>query len=114
MAHKETINALTRVELALVELRAKIEVLIELHRAKPLHFNKDMLELFNLPNHLRKTFLALSKLGGKGTADDVSKVTERARAVESGYLNQLVALDQAIKYRVGRKVFFELKPTPRE
>jgi uncharacterized membrane protein len=66
----------------------------------------DAVTLLSVPDHLRKTLVALAKLGGEGTSEDVAKATSRARAVESAYLNQLVALGYVIKKRRGRRVFF--------
>ncbi len=64
-----------------------------------------------LPTHVKKTLLALIKLGGSGTSSDVAKITGRARAVESGRFNQLL-LNPEIKlrrHREGRKVIWTLE-----
>ncbi len=66
----------------------------------------DAITLLSLPDHLRRTAIALAKLGGEATAEDVSRETGRARAVESAYLNQLVAMGYIAKKRKGRKVYF--------
>ncbi len=66
----------------------------------------DAITLLSLPDHLRRTAIALAKLGGEATAEEVSKETGRARAVESAYLNQLVAMGYIAKKRKGRKVYF--------
>ncbi|MGD0978207.1 MAG: hypothetical protein ABR962_03600 [Candidatus Bathyarchaeia archaeon] len=65
-------------------------------------------ELLAMPDHLRKTFMVLSKIG-KATAFEVSLRTGRARACESSCLNQLVLmgfLEKRLEPRteVGRKV----------
>jgi DNA-binding transcriptional ArsR family regulator len=65
----------------------------------------DALALLKLPDHLRKTALAIDRLG-EGTADEVASVTGRERAVESGYLNQLVRMGYVRKRRDGRRVVF--------
>lgn len=65
----------------------------------------DVMTLLSLPDHLRITIMALSELGD-ATADQVSKRTGRARAIESSYLNQLVRMGYLEKRRVGRKVCF--------
>lgn len=67
----------------------------------------DSAELLALPDHLRKTALALYQLE-RGTAGEVAKITKRARAVESGYLNQLTLGGRVKKERVGRKVYFSI------
>lgn len=63
--------------------------------------------LLKLPDHLRKTVLALAKLI-EGRADEVSNLTGRARAIESGYLNQLVRLGYVKKLRRKHQIFFIL------
>jgi len=40
------------------------------------------------------------------TAEDVAQQTQRARAVESGHLNELVRMGYLKKERRGRKAFF--------
>lgn len=65
----------------------------------------DVMTLLSLPEHLRSTATVLFELG-ESTAEDVSKVTIKERAVESGYLNQLVRMGYVKKYRTGRKVYF--------
>ncbi len=63
--------------------------------------------LLKLPDHLRKTMLALAKLI-EGRADEVAQLTGRARAIESGYLNQLVRLGYVKKLRRKHQIFFVL------
>ena len=65
----------------------------------------DVMTLLSLPDHLRKTAITLCKLG-EATAEEVAKQTKRARAVESGYLNQLVVMGYMKKERKGRKAYF--------
>jgi len=72
---------------------------------KPLPEALDVMTLLSLPDHLRKSALAVSK-SGKATANDVAKETKRARAVESNYLNQLVMMGHLKRERKGRKVLF--------
>ena len=68
----------------------------------------DVMTLLSLPDHLRKTAMILSKLG-KATASQVSTESGRARAVESGYLNQLVVMGHVKKLREGRDVYFYIE-----
>ncbi len=68
----------------------------------------DVLSLLKLPDHLRKTAMALDKIG-EGTADDIARITGRERAVESGYLNQLARMGYVKKKRVGKKVVFTVR-----
>jgi predicted transcriptional regulator len=65
----------------------------------------DVTTLLSLPDHLRKSAIALSTLG-EGTAADLSRETGRVRAVESDYLNQLVSMGLIKKKRKGRDVYF--------
>lgn len=68
----------------------------------------DVTTLLSLPDHLRKTAMAIASLG-EATATEVAKETERVRAVESDYLNQLVSLGHVKKKRKGRDVYFYLE-----
>jgi ArsR family transcriptional regulator, lead/cadmium/zinc/bismuth-responsive transcriptional repressor len=95
----------------LEQLNEKIDVMIEIqkHGQRELPENLpetlDVMTLLSLPDHLRKTAVSLCKLE-KATADEVSKQTKRARAVESGYLNQLVIMGYLKKERQGRRAYF--------
>jgi response regulator of citrate/malate metabolism len=95
----------------LEQLNEKIDVMIEIqrhgHRELPeeLPDTLDVMTLLSLPDHLRKTAVTLCKLE-EATADEVSEQTRRARAVESGYLNQLVVMGYMKKERRGRKAYF--------
>ena len=75
-----------------------------LEPTKPLDINA----MLSLPRGLRTTAMAIVKLI-EGTASVVSRETGRPRAVESNYLNQLVAMGYARKSRVSRKVVFSVK-----
>lgn len=95
----------------LEQLNAKIDVMIEMQkhgqRALPEELPEalDVMTLLSLPDHLRKTAVTLCKLE-EATADEVAEQTKRARAVESGYLNQLVVMGYMKKERRGRKAYF--------
>ncbi|TGC10976.1 helix-turn-helix domain-containing protein [Methanolobus halotolerans] len=67
----------------------------------------DIMTLLSLPDHLRTTATTLFEIG-PATAEEVSKVTLKERAVESNYLNQLVRMEHVEKYREGRKVYFRI------
>jgi len=56
---------------------------------------------------LRKTMLALAKLV-EARADEVADITQRARAIESGYLNQLVRLGYVKKVRRKHQIYFTI------
>jgi hypothetical protein len=68
----------------------------------------DVMTLLNLPDHLRKTASIVCDRG-RATAREVSDRTQRSRAVESGYLNQLVRMGYLKKDRGGRRVYFSVK-----
>ena len=67
----------------------------------------DPKSLIELPDHLRKTAIGLMRIG-QGTASDVSRRTGRARAVESGYLNQLERQGYVTSFRKSRQKFFSI------
>jgi len=73
----------------------------------PIEDGLDVGILLRLPDHLRKTMLALAKLI-EGRADEVSEITSRARAIESGYLNQLVRLGYVKKIRRKHQIYFTI------
>lgn len=64
--------------------------------------------LLAIPDHLRKSVLALSALD-ETTATEVAKKTARTRVAESMYLNQLHRMGYVTKTRRGRTVYFALK-----
>ena len=97
----------------------KLDRLIEVERSAgghalrpsvsvPENMPLDVTTLLGLPDHLRKSALALASLG-EATATDLSKETSRVRAVESDYLNQLVAMGLVKKKRKGRDVYFYIE-----
>lgn len=67
----------------------------------------DVMTLLSLPDHLRKTAYVICEKG-KVTAEEIATDTGRARAVESGYLNQLVRMGYLKKEREGRRVLFSV------
>jgi len=68
----------------------------------------DVVTLLSLPDHLRKTAMVLCK-EGEATAKQIAEKTERVRAVESGYLNQLYTMRYVKKRRKGRDVYFRVE-----
>jgi len=69
-------------------------------------FGLSLKEVLALPKQLFQTFVTLNKLGGRATASEIAENTEKRRAVESGYLNQLLLMGYVQKERDGRKVVF--------
>jgi hypothetical protein len=104
---------LEKIRQSLEKLNDKMEVFIELQKherkqdfvIQDLPEALDVMTLLSLPDHLRKTAVSICKLG-HATAEEVSEQTKRARAVESGYLNQLVLMSYLKKERKGRKAYF--------
>ncbi len=68
----------------------------------------DVVTLLSLPDNIRKTAYALSKLGGEASAEEVAKVTERTRAIESSYLNQLDRMGYIGRKRSGHRVIYSI------
>ena len=68
----------------------------------------DVMTLLALPDHLRKTASIVCD-EGRITAGEVSDMTQRSRAMESGYLNQLVRMGYLRKDRGGRRVYFTVR-----
>ena len=104
---------LEKIKENLEKLNDKMEVFIELQKqerkqdfvVQDLPEALDVMTLLSLPDHLRKTAVTICKLG-RATAEEVAEQTKRARAVESGYLNQLVLMSYLKKERKGRKAYF--------
>ncbi len=105
---------LEKIKESLDKLNEKMEVFIEIQRQdkkeqgfvmQDLPEALDVMTLLSLPDHLRKTAVTICKLG-HATAEEVAEQTKRARAVESGYLNQLVLMGYLKKERKGRKAYF--------
>lgn len=104
---------LEKIKESLDRLNEKMEVFIEIQKqgkkqdfvVQDLPEALDVMTLLSLPDHLRKTAVTICKLG-RATAEEVSGQTKRARAVESGYLNQLVLMSYLKKERKGRKAYF--------
>ncbi|MBN2202690.1 MAG: transcriptional regulator [Candidatus Aenigmarchaeota archaeon] len=69
---------------------------------------KELNSLLELPDHLRKTELAILK-AGYADAELVAGYTKRERAVESSYLNILKVMGRIEKKRVGKRTYFFVK-----
>ncbi len=68
----------------------------------------DVATLLSLPDHLRKSAMAISELK-EATASQVAEKTGRVRAAESDYLNQLVSQGHLKKKRKGHDVYFYIE-----
>lgn len=109
---KRPLQVLEKIRENLEKLNEKMEVMIELqkHDRKDVQQSLadaplDVMTLLSMPDHLRKTAMALCRLG-RATAEEIAQQTQRARAVESAYLNQLVIMGYLKKERNGRKAYF--------
>lgn len=105
-------SILQKIKESLDRLNEKMEVMIEIQKHEQHSPSQDgipdvldVMTLLSLPDHLRKTAVTLCKID-QATADEVAEQTKRARAVESGYLNQLVLMGYVKKERRGRKAYF--------
>jgi biotin synthase-related radical SAM superfamily protein len=114
MFTRKPIAILEKIEESLEKLNEKMEVIIEIQKtgndtqrsaaALP-DASLDVMTLLSMPDHLRKTAIAICRCG-RATADEIAEQTKRARAVESAYLNQLVLMSYLKKERKGRKAYF--------
>jgi len=80
-----------------------IEKMFSNWNPQPLHVPES--KLLSLPDHLRKTYVIVAS-AGECSATQVSNLTGRSRAIESGYLNQLVRMGWITKRRNSRTQSF--------
>jgi hypothetical protein len=108
---KKPLQLLEKIKENLERLNEKMEVMIELQKhgkkdTQPLQdASLDVMTLLSMPDHLRKTAMTICRCG-RATAEEIAHQTNRARAVESAYLNQLVIMGYLKKERKGRKAYF--------
>ena len=112
LSGKKPVLILEKIKENLERLNEKIEVMIELQKHGRKNLEQpiadaplDVMTLLSMPDHLRKTAMAVCRLG-RATADEIAQQTHRARAVESAYVNQLVIMGHMKKERKGRKAYF--------
>jgi len=115
ISNKKPLNILEKIEENLEKLNEKMEVMIEIQKNTGANNQKitlglpdaslDVMTLLSMPDHLRKTAMTICRCG-RATAEEISEQTQRARAVESAYLNQLVTMGYLKKERKGRKAYF--------
>jgi hypothetical protein len=117
---KSSTQILEKIRESLDRLNEKMDVFIEIQKHNPrggldqtIPDVLDVMTLLSLPDHLRKTAVSLCKLG-QATAEEVAVQTKRARAVESGYLNQLMLMGYVKKERKGRKAYFYVEKEEKE
>ena len=97
------VERLIKTQESVLERLPKVEKAISLEGV-PL----DVATLLSLPDHLRKSAMAISELK-EATASQVAEKTERVRAAESDYLNQLVSQGHLKKKRKGHDVYFYIE-----
>ena len=109
---RKPLHVLEKIRESLDRLNEKMEVMIELQKhdrpgVQPISADAplDVMTLLSMPDHLRKTAMTICR-SGRATAEEVAQQTNRARAVESAYLNQLVIMGYLKKERKGRKAYF--------
>ena len=102
-----SIRALLEIKKVLERIEGKMDGFVKAFSQRTSVLDLD--PLLRLPGHLQKTYIALYQLGTSATASDVARVTKKARAVESGYLNQLVHLGYVTRTIKQRKVWFTRK-----
>ena len=114
---KRPLNILEKIEESLERLNDKMEVIIEIQKTgsdnqkSALNLpdaSLDVMTLLSMPDHLRKTAMAICRCT-RATAEEIAENTNRARAVESAYLNQLVIMGYLKKERKGRKAYFYIE-----
>ncbi len=113
LSGKKPLTVLEKIRENLERLNEKMEVMIELQKhdgrkdmMQPLSDTPlDVMTLLSMPDHLRKTAMTICRCG-RATAEEIAEQTNRARAVESAYLNQLVIMGYLKKERKGRKAYF--------
>ena len=105
----DLLAVLTSIHEALLQIKQQLDAL-QTGASSPEHTayeGLDVMLLLSLPDHLRKTAMILIKQG-EATAGDIARASGRARAVESGYLNQLLVMGHVKKRRKGRQVYFSV------
>ncbi|MCW3999363.1 MAG: transcriptional regulator [Candidatus Bathyarchaeota archaeon] len=115
LSSKKPLSILEKIEENLVKLNEKMEVMIEIQKNGSGETSRvmpsvpdaslDVMTLLSMPDHLRKTAMTICRCS-RATAEEVAGQTQRARAVESAYLNQLVIMGYVKKERRGRKAYF--------
>ncbi len=96
----QQVKLLSEISRGIRDMNKKLDRLVELHgkllegrmASTPKAMSKeeplDALTLLELPDHLRRTAMALYEIE-RGTAEAVSEMTGNSRSIESAYLNQL-------------------------
>ena len=88
------------------QIKKRLDTLeaLQFYKAKISKIEKEVM----LPDYLYRTWHALKQFPNGATADDIARITERERAVESSHLNYLTVMGVIVKRRAGRKAVFTL------
>lgn len=100
-------DELKEIKKKLEEISSKLNHLLTFRTYQPYIRKSAPKTLVSLPKHLRKTALAIVKMG-QATAEQVAAKTGRTRAAESDYLNQLVRQGILKKEKIGREIHFSI------
>lgn len=98
---------LKKIKRKLIDIDKKLEQLLRLQTPRASRRTYVPTTLAALPEHLRKTALAIATMG-QATAEEIAAKTGRTRAAESDYLNQLASRGFLEKERKGREVHFQV------
>ena len=101
-------SAFDRIMQEIMQIRFRlddIEAAFSKYNPQPLEIPES--ELLLLPDHLRKTYMAVMSRG-ECNATEVSNLTGRCRAMESNYLNQLTRMGWLSKDRDSKTTRFRL------
>ena len=105
---KQILHKLEVLDATMQQIRQRVEQLETTQNSGFVHLSpKDIqeIDLINLPDPLRRTMLAISKLK-EATPDEVANETHRTRGLENIYLNQLEMLGYLEKLKRGRRVYY--------
>ena len=99
-------SAFDRILQELQQIRYRLDdVEAALARCSPRPLEISESELLLLPDHLRKTYMFVVSRG-ECSAKEASNYTDRCRAMESSYLNQLVRMGWLTKHRDSKTTRF--------
>jgi len=105
LTDKGIVRGYTRLDAKVNEIQREIRQLLQILTTPVKLTQNERLILLRLPTHLVKTYFTLQTFK-KATATQVSKLTGKARALESAYLCQLVTMGFCLKRRNSREVMF--------
>lgn len=111
LAPKELLKIVGQLEERITSLEREIDELRKASgstRNQGLKYRIGMVDLLQLPDHLRKTMITLSEVN-QATASELAEKTGRVRNLESSYLNQLERMGLIERFRKGRKIHFRAR-----